>query len=330
MILVKRSFLLLCVLMWSFIVPALSLSEEVGKITRVEGRADILRVGKTAAEVVKIEEAVSIGDIVRTKSDGRVELTFVDNTVMKVGPKSRLGIDEYLFKPEEGKRSASLTLYRGKSGFDIWKADFPAEGNKFEMKTRTAIAGVRGTIGLLFTGNIERVYVKEGKIEFSNPLGSVLVTSGMVGEIISGRVPVERPFRASEYNKQEERITPKAPEKRTEGELKENGKEVWQNEGQEGKEGDKGTVAATESVAAEPAAQQDKTQGLHEEAIPVTPPPISMKTENISPITDAIATASAVPGNTNTTTAPQPLPVTDAVKTPTPATTEVGIGVTFP
>lgn len=316
MILMKRSFLLLCVLMWSFIVPELSFSEEVGKITRVEGRADILRVGKTAAEVVKIEEAVSIGDIVRTKSDGHVEITFVDNTVMKVGPKSRLGIDEYLFKPEEGKRSASLTLYRGKTGFDIWKADFPAEGNKFEMKTRTAIAGVRGTNGLLFTGNIERVYVMEGKIEFSNTLGSVLVTSGRVGEIISGRAPVERPFSAREYNKQEKRITPKAPKKRPEGEQKE-----------KGKEGDKGKVAATESGAAEPAAQQDKTQGLDEEAIPVIPPPISMKTEKISPITDAIATASAVPGNTNTTTAPQPLPVTDTVKTPT---TEVDLGVTFP
>ena len=326
----KRSFFLLCVLMWSFIVPELSFSEVIGNITRVEGRADIMRVGKTAAETLKIEEAVSIGDIVRTKSDGRVEITFVDKTVMMVGPKSRLGIDEYLFKPEEGKRSASLKLYRGKTGFDIWKADFPADGNKFEMKTRTAIAGVRGTSGLLFTGNIERVYVKEGTIEFSNPLGSVLVTSGRVGEIVNGGAPVERPFSASEYDRQEERITPKAPENRTEWEQKGKGTEEWYNEGQESKEGEKGTVAATETVAAEPAAQQYKAQGLPEESIPVTSQPISMKAEKISPITDAIATASAVPGNTNTTTAPQPLPVTDAVKSPAPTTTNVGIGVTFP
>lgn len=206
----RRYIILIGCMLLSVLTPALALSREVGRITKTEGGVNILRAGQSAAEAVKVEDTVSIGDILRTKSDGSAEITFIDKSVMKVGPRSRLGVDEYLFKPDEGKRSASLKLFRGKAGFNIWKANFPAEGNKFEMKTRTAIAGVRGTEGILYTDGVERVYVKEGKIEFSNPLGSVMVTAGRVGEVLSGMAPVERAYRESEYNRYDEGITPKA------------------------------------------------------------------------------------------------------------------------
>lgn len=182
-----------------------------GKITRIEGRVDILRAGAIAAVPAKMGDVVNVGDILRTKSDGKAEITFIDNTAITVGPKSRLGIEEYLYKADEEKRSASLKLYRGRTGFQIPKPVYPAEGSKFEMKTRTAVAGVRGTEGILYTDGVERVYVKEGVIEFRNPLGSVIVSKGEVGEIFHGRAPVERPYSEREYHQQEKQVTPAPP-----------------------------------------------------------------------------------------------------------------------
>ncbi len=181
-----------------------------GKITKVEGRVDILRAG-AAAVAVKVGDAVNVGDVLRTKSDGKAEITFIDQSVMSVGPKSRLGIDEYLYKPEDEKRAASLKIYRGRTGFQIPKPVYPAEGSKFEMKTKTAVAGVRGTEGIIYTDGVERVYVKDGVIEFKNPLGSVIVSKGEVGEVFYGRAPVERPYSEREYQQQEKQVTPAPP-----------------------------------------------------------------------------------------------------------------------
>jgi hypothetical protein len=188
-----------------------ALAQLAGKITKVEGRVDILRAGAVKAVPVKVGDAVSVKDIIRTKSDGKAEITFIDNTAMTVGPRSRLGIDEYLYKPDAEKRTASLKLYRGRTGFQIPRPVYAAEGSKFEMKTRTAVAGVRGTEGILYTDGIERVYVKDGLIEFTNPAGTVMVTAGSVGEVFYGQAPTERPFTLREYEQQQRQISPAPP-----------------------------------------------------------------------------------------------------------------------
>lgn len=211
MLLIAFSILVTCCWILAAHAEAQLTPQIAGKITKVQGRVDILRAGATAAVPVKMGDTVNVGDILRTKSDGKAEITFIDNTAMTVGPRSRLGIEEYLYKPDEQKRSASLKIYRGRTGFQIPKPVYPAEGSKFEMKTRTAVAGVRGTEGIILTDGVERVYVKEGIIEFKNPLGSVTVSKGEVGEVFVGRAPVERPYSEREYQQQEKQVTPAPP-----------------------------------------------------------------------------------------------------------------------
>jgi hypothetical protein len=207
------AFLILVTGYWLLATPAEAqvAGQIAGKITKVEGRVDILRALAVKAVPVKVGDAVNVGDILRTKSDGKAEITFIDNTAMTVGPRSRLGIDEYLYKPDEQQRSASLKIYRGRAGFHIPRPIYPAEGSKFEMKTKTAVAGVRGTEGIIHTDGVERVYVKDGVIEFKNPLGSVIVSKGEVGEVFAGRAPVERPYSEREYQQQEKQVTPAPP-----------------------------------------------------------------------------------------------------------------------
>lgn len=207
----KPARLLIPIFFIAVLLPSLVLAEIAGKLTKVTGRVDVLRAGATAAVPAVLNEDVSVGDIVRTKSDGTAEITFIDNSVMAVGPKSRLGIDEYLYKSEENKRVASLKLHRGKAAFTVPKPVYAAEGSKFEMQTKTAVAGVRGTEGLLLTGPVEKVYVSKGIVEFRNPLGFVTVTAGNVGEVLYGRAPQVRPYGGTEFKKQEEGVKPAKP-----------------------------------------------------------------------------------------------------------------------
>lgn len=193
--------LFLLVFLLIALLPSAAFSQVAGKLTKVDGGVDILKAGTAAAVPAQVSDSLSIGDILRTKSDGRAVITFVDNSVVTVGPKSRLGIEEYLFKPEEDKRVVSMKLHRGKMEFDVPKPVYSAQGSKFEMKTRTAVAGIRGTAGATVNlPRVERLYITSGLGELTNRFGTVRVSPGMVGESYDGGAPRARTFSPGEFN----------------------------------------------------------------------------------------------------------------------------------
>jgi hypothetical protein len=199
----RTSFVLVCATLLLFCFSAAAFAELAGTATKVEGRADILKSGQTRAIDLKTGDAVHVGDVVRTLSNGRVEITFVDQSTINLGPRGRLGINTYLFRPAEEKRTVDLNLYRGRMGFNVPKAVYAGSGSKFEMRTRTAVAGVRGTGGILLSGLISQCFVNSGLIWFGNPMGSVMVGAGQAGTSEMGSVPTVRSLRPGEYERQE-------------------------------------------------------------------------------------------------------------------------------
>ncbi len=128
-------------------------AEVVGRFTQVEGQVDLLKGGQLPANPVKLEDQVSLGDVVRTKSLSKANITFVDNTVITVSPESRIAVEEYMFDPSKGKRSAVLQLFQGMALAVVSKI-FKTEQPDFVIKTHTAIMGVRGTeVGVRLTPN---------------------------------------------------------------------------------------------------------------------------------------------------------------------------------
>ena len=75
------------------LLPSLAFAEVVGYFSKIEGRVDILRVGADTAVSVRIGDPVSMGDIVRTKSDGKAEIIFKDETSVRLAPDTRVRID---------------------------------------------------------------------------------------------------------------------------------------------------------------------------------------------------------------------------------------------
>jgi hypothetical protein len=128
-------------------------AEVVGRITQVEGRVDLLKGGQLPATPVKLEDPVGLGDVLRTKSLSKANITFVDNTVITISPESRIAIEEYMFDPAKGKRNAVLQLFHGMALAVVSKI-YKAEQPDFVIKTHTAIMGVRGTeVGIRLSAN---------------------------------------------------------------------------------------------------------------------------------------------------------------------------------
>jgi hypothetical protein len=145
-----------------------SAAEVVGKITQVEGRVDFLKGGKLPAAEAKLDDGVEMGDVLRTKSLSKAQITFIDNTVITISPEARIAIEEYMFDPGQGKRSAVLQLFQGLAHVVVSKLYKVAEPD-FVVKTNTAVLGVRGTdFGLRIQVNSSTILNFEGECEVGN------------------------------------------------------------------------------------------------------------------------------------------------------------------
>ena len=129
---------------------------------------DFLKGGKLPASAAKLDDSVEVGDVLRTKSLSKAQITFMDNTVITISPESRIAIEEYMFDPGKGKRSAVLQLFQGLAHVVVSKL-FKASEPDFVVKTQTAVMGVRGTdVGLRIHPNNTTILNFEGHTEVGN------------------------------------------------------------------------------------------------------------------------------------------------------------------
>jgi hypothetical protein len=143
-------------------------ADAVGRITQVEGQVDILKGGKLPANPVKLQDAVESGDVLRTKSLSKAQITFIDNSIITLSPESRLAIDEYQFKPEQQQRNAVMNLFQGMAHVVVNKL-FKADQPDFVIKTQTAVTGVRGTdFGVRVQPNASTILNFQGVTQVAN------------------------------------------------------------------------------------------------------------------------------------------------------------------
>ena len=82
-------------------------AQEVGGISEVIGGVDILKGGKLPAEPAKVGDKINQGDVIRTKSGGKAQVQFSDESLLTIAPDSRVAVNEYLYNPENSQRQAS-------------------------------------------------------------------------------------------------------------------------------------------------------------------------------------------------------------------------------
>ena len=135
------SLLLICLIV---VAPLAVQAAPVGTFIEVEGTVDLLKGGKVPAILAKLQGPVEVGDMVRTKSQSRAQIKFVDDTVITIAPDSGITIEEYMFDAAKSQRKAVVGVLRGLVHTAVEKV-YPNAEPDFVQKTHTAVLGVRGT-----------------------------------------------------------------------------------------------------------------------------------------------------------------------------------------
>jgi hypothetical protein len=128
-------------------------ASDAGVVKVSRGAAAVERSGQRlpAAVGTKVRE----GDVVVTGADGSVGITFGDNSLLSIGPDSRLVIDRFAFDSRTHKGAFETSLDRGTLAGVSGKI---AKQSPEAMKVRTpaALLGVRGTEFVIRTGESRR------------------------------------------------------------------------------------------------------------------------------------------------------------------------------
>ncbi|RJR34723.1 MAG: hypothetical protein C4567_15385 [Deltaproteobacteria bacterium] len=163
----------LLAVIWLLVLPVCPRAEVVGRFSMVEGPVDLLKQGKVPASPAKVEDAVEPGDVVRTKSQGRAQVKFVDDSLLTIAPGSRVAIEAYMYDAGKGTRKAVLQVFRGMVQTVVTRILKTQEAD-FIMKTHTAVIGVRGTKWYTLLGpSATDVYNEEGKVCIHNFLAEI-------------------------------------------------------------------------------------------------------------------------------------------------------------
>ena len=118
-----------------------ALAQEIGRIKNVtQGGIEVVRDGGKlkGTSGFRLRE----GDIVVTDSGQRAGITFVDNTRLVVGPRSRMIISRYRFDRARRTGESEMMIERGTVGVDSGEL---ARSRRMKFKTPTSTLGVRGT-----------------------------------------------------------------------------------------------------------------------------------------------------------------------------------------
>jgi hypothetical protein len=144
----------------------------VGKVTRVQKQA---QVGNTPAAV---GTEVHMNDRLRTGPEARLQVTFVDDTVLTLGENANVVIDRYVYNPGQGTGEVSLTATRAALRFTTGKLNQLPNKN-ITVTTPVAALAVRGTD--FWAGIVDYQYgvlLLQGNLNVSNSLGAVNLLPG--------------------------------------------------------------------------------------------------------------------------------------------------------
>ncbi|MDJ0623424.1 MAG: FecR family protein [Desulfocapsaceae bacterium] len=139
-----KFFSVLSLIFFMFIAanPCLAKIESIGFIDNVQGEVLIIS-GETSVQGVPNMKILP-GDLIRTGSNSSVGLIMEDDTVLSLGPKSEIEIQEFLFDPAERNLSFVAKMIRGTFSFITGQIAKLAP-RKVKLETPDATLAVRGT-----------------------------------------------------------------------------------------------------------------------------------------------------------------------------------------
>ncbi len=116
--------------------------QEIGQVKTEAGKVSVERRGQS--QPMAIGDRVYQSDVIVTATDGSVGITFADNSMMSLGPDSRLALDQFQFDTTTNEGVFNSSLQKGtlavKSGQIVQQTP-----EAMHIQTPAALLGVRGT-----------------------------------------------------------------------------------------------------------------------------------------------------------------------------------------
>jgi hypothetical protein len=116
--------------------------ESIGTVTALEGRAMVQHYGGATPQPVRVRSPVYQQDVLRTEAASKLQVTFVDDTVVNLSEKSTLEITRFVYSPE---KRTQTTIFNIPIGVFRTIVKTLSPQSTFEITTPTAIAAIRGT-----------------------------------------------------------------------------------------------------------------------------------------------------------------------------------------
>lgn len=162
----------------------------VGRVTLVEGEAEILRGGKTPGVKATVNDAVNEGDVLRTKRQARIEARMTDGSSLALNELTQLEVKKYT---AGANPDAFIDATQGQLRVIVSDV-FAKRKESFRVKTPTAIVGVQGTEFVLQIAiGITRVFLTHGSLSVRNALPDIagirILSPGQTTRVESGRPP---------------------------------------------------------------------------------------------------------------------------------------------
>jgi hypothetical protein len=127
-----------------------AVAEDIAQIKVAKGSVFIERGGKRIP--AKVGTRVQTTDTIVTGADGSVGISFVDNSLLSMGPNSELAIDRFAFNSTTHEGTFNTSLRKGTLAVVSGKI---AKQSPTAMKVKlpASILGVRGTVFLVRVGD---------------------------------------------------------------------------------------------------------------------------------------------------------------------------------
>lgn len=156
------------------------------KVTTPDGKTDAAKVGKK----------VSAGDTITAGADSRAKIVMADKNVINVSPDSKIVIEKYENNGKDQK-NVELNVVYGKVRASV-EQKYDGDKSKFNVKTPSAVAGVRGTDFLMgYNAGTKKAQVItfSGSVAVGQPgpggtiKNPVFVQAGQMTQAGSGQAP---------------------------------------------------------------------------------------------------------------------------------------------
>ena len=144
--------------------------ETLGLFKKTIGKVVLIHTEDTSGYWAENDLPLYMKDTVVTPEEGLALLQFLDESTISVAEDSELTINRFIFDPAKFDRSTFINLKSGKARFWVKKLEGYTR-SEFNIKSKTMVAGVRGTdIVISYQNNEERERVKVLRGEAQIPI----------------------------------------------------------------------------------------------------------------------------------------------------------------